>query len=568
MAEDSLRLIKDIPDFGDLSFSYADPKKLAALSDKVVEDLSDIKHATKAQHDLIMLQQQILERQSESNYLKICSALQDSQVKSCESEHLSDQFSNSWEVHKAKSKVYEALSFYTYDLLNQSPEDRDLASRAWRWSKFEKLVPQDLFRHETQLKKKISQMRPRNYRLLKKQGLNYYPKDAGSEEKREIFFNDLKKELLSNAQESQQYIVDLFNLRQQIAKACGFSSYSEYHEARRGKRSFSRLQERTFINEYVKLFSPLREEVNRLREGRLSRNLSTWSDYFLLSRQGQQPLNLTRAEMQEKLQLTLAKVLGNSDHFLLHLINKGYVSFESEVFEELGSSSLLVSIPAAFLALDFDSPFDSVAHTFYAVGEALADISTMLNYHMIGSSSQDAYSKALSGLCFLVLSEEFAEDFYINNAEYAYDLAWTELFLKSFINLAIYEMENFLYSQTEFIDSSDVSRAWRRILAVYLPDLDFKDKALSDLDLLWQYFLSYRTEAYQSLSEVLALVTVLAEQPKRLASSVLSHKLNTYLLTNPGSDIEERLKIGQLSLPYAERSLEAAAFALCDILEL
>lgn len=570
MTQAASELPREIPDFSQLDFKLLPTADFAALTRELAQQFSRQEEAESTKEKLLLIHEQILLRQSLVAYRKIEEALgQENTGSESGLRETKDQLTACLnESHSAKSLVYEAVATVPLESMEASPEDQDLASRAWRWRKFEQPVPAELFQREQELKQAISGLCPRIYRILARQGLNYLPQDQGSEEKREIFFQAFKQELAAKADEREHLLLELFAVRSEIAHCCHYENYSAYHEARRGERSFSREQERSFIRAYLQQFGPLRDEVNRLREQRFARELSRWQDFFLISPKGQVPWNLKQDEAIKRFNESLVDLTGHDDHILLSLLRQGYVSYRGELNEELSSSTLLPSVPSAFLCLPLDSPYRGLAHSFYACGEALADLSSLLNYHVLGASSQDAYSKAISGYCFLALSESLAGEFYPSNTEYAYDLCWTERFLASFWSLATYELEHHLYSQGEISSARDIDELWRRQLQTCLPGIDLELMDPEELRSSWHYALSLATEAYQTLAGPLAMVTVLAEQPRRHANSLLSTKLNSYLITNPGSKILARLSAAGLEAPIYDKSIEAAAFALCDILEL
>lgn len=570
MNQSASELPKDIPDFSKLDFELLPTADFAALTRELAQQFSHREEAESTKDKLLLIHEQILLRQSVLACHKIEQALDPKKAKA-ETESSAAKISLTAclnESHAAKSLVYEAVATVPLESMEASAEDQDLASRAWRWRKFEQAVPAELLQREQELKQAISSLCPRIYRILAQQGLNYLPQDQGSEEKREIFSQALKRELAAKAEDRERLLLELFSVRAKIAHCCCYENYSTYHEARRGERSFSRKQERSFLSSYLRQFEPLRDEINQLREQRFSRELSRWQDFFLISPKGQIPWNLSQADAIRLFNESLIDLTGHEDHILLSLLRQGYVSYQGNVHELLSSSTLLPSVPAAFICLPLDSPYRGLAHSFYACGEALADLSSLLNYHVLGASSQDAYSKAISGYCFFALSESLAGAFYPKNSEYAYDLAWTERFLASFWRLATYELEHYLYNQKELPTVEAIDAFWQQQLESYLPGINLDQIDPEELRLSWHYALSLATEAYQSLSEALALVTVLAEQPRRHANSLLSSKLNCYLMTNPGSKILARLNAAGLEAPIYDRSLEAAAFALCDILEL
>ncbi|MDO5015697.1 MAG: hypothetical protein Q4E09_01575 [Eubacteriales bacterium] len=570
MTQATSELPRDIPDFSQLDFQLLPTADFAALTRELAQKFSRQEEAELTKEKLLLIHEQIQLRQSLVAYREIEEALgQEKTGPEPELKIAKEQLTDCLnESHSAKSLVYEAVATVPLESMEASPEDQDLASRAWRWRKFEQPVPAELFQREQELKQAISGLRPRIYRILARQGLSHLPQDQGSEEKREIFFQDLKQELADKAEERERLLLEIFAVRAEIAHYCSYQNYSTYHEARREERSFSREQERSFVRSYLQQFGPLRDEVNRLREQRFSRELSRWQDFFLISPKGQVPWNLKQDEAIERFNEALVDLTGHDDHILLSLLRQGYVSYLGEVNEELSSSTLLPSVPAAFLCLPLDSPYRGLAHSFYACGEALADLSSLLNYHVLGASSQDAYSKAISGYCFLALSEILAGEFYPSNTEYAYDLSWTERFLASFWSLATYELEHHLYSQEKISSARDIDELWRQQLAIYLPEINLELMKPEELRWSWHYALSLATEAYQTLAGPLGMVTVLAEQPRRHANSILSTKLNNYLITNPGSKILARLSAAGLEAPVYDKSIEAAAFALCDILEL
>lgn len=556
----------EIPTFSEVAFQIISEPDFARLTEELQAGFQARTSPGDMSRLLLSLQDQMRERQSQVAYTRIKTAL------TGEPSVTSDQQETDLLIplRKAKSSLYEAIAQFPPETLDQSDEDRDLRFRSWRWQHFERQVPQLLQAEERRLKRALRELQPRLYPLRQKYFLGA---DMAWDHKqaapmRQAFLRDLKAHLRADADQKSELFSALFNNRRKIAQACGYANFSDYHEARRGKRSFSRREEADFLETYIRYFTPLGEELARLRDQRFAARLREPDQYFLISPQGQLPLAVAASKAGDLFQQSLGKLTDHPDHYLIRLLQQGYVSYRGEVAELLGPCTLLEAIPAAFLALSLDDRFASVPQAFYDTGVALAAISTMLNYHTLGASRQDAFSMACSGYVFQALSLPVLGNFYENHAEIAYDEAWYRSLLLSFLRIAIYRLENEMSHQDNEIHWQDVSGIWREVLTTSLPFVDFSHTSDEDFRLMGHFLLSYHLESYQSLASVLALVTILAEQPRRASSRRIMGKLNNYLLYNPGSSIYERLKAADFHDPCKTDVVERAAFSLSDILEL
>ncbi|MDO5033422.1 MAG: hypothetical protein Q4D97_01120 [Eubacteriales bacterium] len=563
----SLALLADIPRFSELSFDSCPEAELAELIQDVQELIAQEKGAEEAARSLLSFQQILLSQQSQQNYQRIIQALRTS-VGSPGPEATTETLSP-LRLAEAKGKVYRAIANYPYEAMKGSASDMDLWSRAWRWSRFEELIPVELWDRESYLVTALQNLKPSLRAIWQEVNQSGLPPDAGiAQEDRLAFFHALLAKLQEEAAARTQLSLELLAVRQQIAKLSGFANYSDYHEARRGKRSFGRKAELNFIKDFRSHFLPLWQEFKELKIYRWGEEAGSWLAYPTLSQYGQVPLSLDLAKIEAKFASSLAELTGHPQHFLLNLIEKGYVSYDSGVREKLGQSScLLMSVPASFLALPLDGQ-QALTRTFLDTGSALADISAMLNYHSLGSSRQDAFSKQVSAYLFLVLAKEELPGYYGENADLAWDMEWVRQLQESFLQSFYYLWENRLYHLQTRPNVIQLRKGFQQLLAEELDFIGLPSFSEDILDLLWPYVFSLNLEAYQSLAPVLAWVTILAAHPQRLSSSLFSHKLNNFLLTNPGGAILDRLQEADLPSPFSQGVLKKASFSLCDLLQL
>lgn len=567
MDDQSLALLGDIPRFSDLSFAPCPEDHLLQLTKDIQALISQEKGGEEAARSLLSFQQILLNQQSQVNYQRICQALQGEQAES--SQALPADADTSLPFSQAKATVYRAIANYPYEAMEGSAEDMDLWSRAWRWSRFEELIPASVWDRERKLVQALQGLNPSLLSLWQEVNQSAFPPDAqAAHEDRVVFFQALLQQLKQEGPERSKLCLELLTLRQQIAKTTGFAHYSDYHEARRGKRSFGRKAELNFLQNFRSHFLPIWQEFKRQKDYRLGIGLDPWLDYFALSQYGQVPLVLEGSDLRDQFIASLASLTGHPQHFLLSLMDKGYISHDSFVRDRLGTpSSLLMSVPASFLALPLDGK-RPLTQSFLDTGYALADISAMLNYHSLGSSRQDAYSKQLSAYIFLVLARRELAKYYGENADLAWDMAWAQQLQLSFLYGFFYMWENRLYHMSGRLDPLRMRQAFQKILTNQLGFLDLPQFSDESLDLLWPYVFAYNLEAYQSLAPVLSLVTILALHPQHLSPSLLSSKLNNFLLTNPGGAILDRLQEASLPDPFSQVSLQKASFSLCDLLAL
>lgn len=562
MPDEKKDILHDIPFFDELEFPEVRPGELIVMAEKIAAELGRLSDPSGVKGNLLTFQQKILEGHSFLAYEKIAKAM--AKEGRSGATFLED------EIHVAKSIVYEAIAEFPYESMSSSSEATDLWSRSWRWKQFEKNVPEGLLRKEAKLKQEIISLRPNPMSILSEIGGEKMALDSSiADEKRHIFCNRIFYALEKSSDKREQLLLELFNVRREIAIASGYQSYSDWHEARRGKRSFNRREEEGFVTYYVAHFRDILEEVQGLREARWLRVFDTFEELFLLAPQGQVPMACAENKIKEKMMAGIEKITSHREHFLISLIEKSYASSDPIVCEILGETAILLpSVPACYLCLAVVDEYTPITQLFYKSGEALADLSAMLNYHVIGSSNQDAFSKAVSGFSFLSLSFHSLEDFYEEASDLAYDYEWSRQLILTFLNIAIYSLENSLYKINGKLSTKLVTDLWNEIVQEVFPFIVLDDEQGKHSRLIWQYLLSYSIDPYQSLAQVLAFVTVLAEGPRRLSRSVLSSKLNQFLLTNPGGAIVERLKTADLRLAYEPETIHKAAFAICDILEL
>ncbi len=562
MPDEKTDILHNIPSFDELSFPEVQPGELIVRAEKIAQELRGLSEPAGVKSDLHTFQQKILEGHSFLAFEKIAKA-------TAKEDRPGTTFLEE-EIHVAKSIVYEAIAEFPYESMAASSEATDLWSRSWRWKQFEKNVPEGLLRKEAKLKQEIMALRPNHTNILSELAGEIMALDSSiADEKRHIFCNRIFYALEKSSDRREQLLLELFNVRREIAIASGYQSYSDWHEARRGKRSFNRREEEGFVTYYVAHFREILEEVQDLRETRWSRIFDTFEELFLLAPQGQVPMACTEDDIKEKMIAGIEKITSHREHFLISLIEKSYASSDPRICEALGETAILLpSVPACYLCLAVMDEFTPITQLFYKSGEALADLSAMLNYHVIGSSNQDAFSKAVSGFSFLSLSYHILEDFYEEASDLAYDYEWSRQLIMTFLNIAIYSLENSLYKINGKLSTKLVTDLWKEIVQEVFPFIVLDDEQDKRSRLIWQYLLSYSIDPYQSLAQVLAFVTVLAEGPRRLSRNVLSTKLNQFLLTNPGGAIVERLEAADLRLAYEPETIHKAAFALCDLLEL
>ncbi len=567
MEDKSLAMLADIPRFSDLSFAPCPEAELVQLTSDIQALISQERGAEQAARSLLSFQQILLTKQSQVNYARICQALKPDQRQ--EANKVLEGACPSLRLAEAKGAVYRAIANYPYEAMEGSAEDMDLWSRAWRWSRFEELIPVKVWDRENDLVQALQALKPSALSIWEEVNQSGFPGDALiAHDDRLAFFQAFIRKLRKDHAERTQLCLELLAVRGQIAQDTGFANYSDYHEARRGKRSFGRKAELNFIKDFRTHFLPIWQELKELKDYRLGLAAEAWLDYPVLSQHGRIPLISEGPELKQQFASSLAELTGHPQHFLLNLIDKGYISYDSLVRESLGTpSSLLMSVPASFLALPLDGR-RPLTRSFLDAGYALADISAMLNYHSLGSSRQDAYSKQLSAYLFLVLAQKELPAFYGENADLAWDMEWAQQLQMSFLRCFCYVWENRLYHMQGRLNALRLRQAFKQTLANQLGFIGLPTFSDEILDLLWPYIFSLNLEAYQALAPVLALVTILAVHPQHLSRSLLSSKLNNFLLTNPGGAVLDRLNEAALPAPFGQDSLKKASFSVCDLLEL
>lgn len=568
MPKEQIDFAGDFPDFAELDFSTEGERNLLSLAEEVSENVVSRKEAHTTAESLLVFQEEMHKQQSISAYHTLTKYIQGSEP-SIKASVKQELLPREVEISQAKAIVYKAIATYSYEEMSGSAEDLDLWSRSWRWKQFESPVDSKLFLVEKRLIQRLRALcPPLNYFKAQAPRLNVaWDSRRAIDARRELLFHFVSY-LKKAAEQREKLAIALLVVRREIAKQAGFPNFSDYHEARRGKRSFARADERQFVRHFKQIFDPVYLAVQDLREQRWGRALRRFEDVFLISPQGQVPLQVSPEESALLLRKVIGQILGE-EHFLSNLMDKHYLSLQSDIRQKWGESSCNLSyLPASFLMLSLDDKYSSMPQVFLDCGRALADISTMLNYRSLGASNQDAFSKHLSAYSFLFLAVPHLPEFYEGNAETAYDYAWTLEAIKALVDLSAYCFEDTLYSMQESYSSSRIIEVFRSCLAEYIPQSDISEAEEELLYLLWPYFLSKYSNAYSSLAQVMAMMSILAEQPQRRSSNLLFAKLNAYLVTNPGSAIEERLTTAELLNPLLPQTMNKAAFALADILAL
>lgn len=153
-------------------------------------------------------------------------------------------------------------------------------------------------------------------------------------------------------------------------------------------------------------------------------------------------------------------------------------------------------------------------------------------------------------------------------ATLAQDLCWLRILMRLPLHMALFEMEDRIYSASDAKDLRTFQEEWTALRERWMPDLRIPNDGYFSANLGWMYFLSGREEAFSDLNLPMALVAVLSTKQAGRDTRGLSSVFNAMLLTNPGSPLRERLHLSGVGNPLQEDKLQKAAFMVCDLLEL
>lgn len=567
MAAELKTVLPTIPLFQDLVETRPDPDSLLESAEEAARSLLNRKDPVEARNAMLAFQQRLLEWQTCANFEKVMRA-RGQQTEEMKAERL--YFSKYLNVpHEAENLFYNALLRSPYERMAHAESDRDLWARARNWRKFEERVPVGLFAREKELKQRLLLLKPSFYNLADEVSAGKELLIRESSELRTELLRVLCEDLHAQSDARTEAFLELFAVRREIARSCSFENYADYSAARKENRSFSRQEYLTFVSAFRHRFQSIIQEIIHQRNRRFGVELRRMSDYFLLAPQGEPILQITQNETIRIFKEILNKLLGEEGNIISVLLEKGYVNYSPGISDRLSQAAVLFpSQPAAFLNLPLQNELIPAVHLFLQSGEALADISAMLNYHILGSAKQDDFTRKISSLFFLRLAGEKLDLLYGPNSELAQDLRWLQMMIKIPLNLALFEMEDRVYSSSEVPDLKELKREWSALRARWMPDLILPNDGYFSDNLGWMYFLSGREEVFSDISLPLALVSVLSTDQVGRDKRGLSSVFNSMLLTNPGSPIQERLQTSGVGNPMLHHKMQKAAFMICDLLEL
>lgn len=565
MSRKSRQILPQIPSFEELSFRQPDPQALLTAAEEAAASLQAGKDPERIKMQMLSFQQLLLYWQSAKRFEQLKS------VTAGKSAARSPFFeTHAYVPAKGKAVLFRALLNSPYEGVEHSGEDREIWSEAWRWSRYEDPVPEAILIRERDLGRRLKVLCPSLIDIAERSeihSLSFW--SEASENDRYRFGMLLGETLEQDSREREELLLELFAVRREIARYCGFPNYSDYHAARRGRRDFSRREERRFIQLYRKHMIPVVQEILSLRSKRFNRSVDSYFDLGVLLPQGDPPLKCQKDEFLSLMLETLEDLTGDKDHLLLDLLRKGYVSFDARAAEKIKKSGVLLpSIPSAFLLLPIEAPFFSISGAILACGNALAEVSAMLNYHILGASEQDSLSKAISSFYFLALSQKRLDLFYDNASVLALDIEWSRQLMRQPFDLAVYEMEERIYTSGSKLSIRDFNYHWSEMHERWFPWLADSSVPYFTHQNGWQYLLSLQNGPYTSLASSMGMLSVLAEHPARVKSRQLINTLNRYLLTNPGSPVHERFEASAVSSPVRSETIRKAAFSACDLLGL
>lgn len=558
-----------LPLFSDLRIQLPDAERILQTGEEVAASLALTQYPERTRYALLTFQQLQLDLESAENLQRVQKALgrdyvEDNTEEIPDQKALMDAFLAS---KTAIGLIYGALLKSPYDQLEHSAEDRDFWSQAWRWKQFISPIPVDEQLQDDALCKAIRES------YADKSGSFASSASEAAEEGHlppELSqFRDWSGSLMETADERTALYLELFELRRSQARRCSFPNYADYWAARRGKRSFGRREHRRFIHAFRSVFYPVFDEILRLREIRFQSKLSLPQDLLEWIPYDRIATVHSEETLRQLTIQSLQEITGQQKNYLTQLIERGYVSFDMEVHRRLSTAATLFpTLPGAFLSLPVLGGRGRESALFPALGEAMADVSAMLNYHILGSSPQDHFAKALSANLFLRLAKDSLEDFYHKEAGLRYDLEWLMRLMRLPFSLALYEFEERVYSSGSQLGVQELNRYWMELRRRWF---DFMPESEADFfrqGYGWQLLMKDPKLIFSGLDEAMAFVAAMSCRLHRERLDTITLRLNQFLLSNPGSPVHARLESSGIDDPSREFAIQKAAYAVCDLFQL
>lgn len=548
--------------FSELRIKYPQPEELLNSAEEAAAALRRAVDPDEIKLRILAFQQELLAWESAASLSRLKSA--EGQINPQEESFFVREAAI---PEQARAIFYRALLNSRYEHVEHSGEDRDLWSEAWRWSRFRDAVSPDTWAREAALERRLRDLCPECLHQSIQGGNAFFSLSELASRKQ--LSRELCDDLNEKKCEREALFLELIALRRELAGRCSYPHYSAYHAALRGRRDFSRREMRGFVQSFQHHFLPLYRELRRQRNLRLGTEIYRASDLLTLMDEADPAASLESSQLAPYLGRCLEIMSGEAQSFVAGLLDEGYVSFSPKTAAAFGEATVLFpSEPSAFFLLPAEEPFAPLSRTLFRLGEGLADVSAMLNYHVLGASRQDELTRKISACFFFFLSAERLVEAYGPRAELAEDLFLSRLFLILPLYFALFEMEERIFTTGAILSAKDLSREWMELCERWFPDLEEAEGEFLLQNEAWEILLPLTGGVYRSLALPMALVTVLAEHPFRQKQRHLAASLNGLLLSNPGSPVFERFKLADLSVPWDKACMQRAAFSLCDRLAL
>lgn len=567
MAERLRESLPSIPPFISLEMTEPSPERLSAAVDAACHALEQHAKPEESKRLLFVVQQQFMDWDSYQHYREIRAALHTDNEKLHSSRKALPAAGKM--RRQALARLYQAILDHGDGSWVDSPEDRDLWAHTQRWKRYEKPLPEALREREETLLGELACLR-----ILPAELTMPGEKEAAfhaTAEEASLCAEAYATQFRSVRAAREEQLLDLLETRRQLAQTAGFACYADYYQARRGKREWTLAEHDALISAWLPYLRPLYNEAETLRRERLGHTAFWLPEYLPLQREGE-PSCLCRGEERSVLfRKVLAGWLGSPDHFFLEMLDKGYYTVSAASADRLGASYVLLeAIPAVFLALPLASEERPLASSILSAGQGLAALSAMLNYHSLGASPQDHFSTELSAYALLSIAAPEYPRFYGEEAALALDSSYLRLLLQMPWQIARYGLERWAYTQQDLLSGEALEKVWQELYQRFLsgPEEDPESRAFFLRDGGWAWAFPDADPPYASLLSLEALLTVEALLPHHAPAGRLARILNAYLLTNPGSPLEERLQRAGFPHWQEARMLEKAAFSLMDRLAL
>ncbi len=315
-------------------------------------------------------------------------------------------------------------------------------------------------------------------------------------------------------------------------------------------------------------FMPLFDEIRKLRNQRFNLDETAFYDEYKLSRKNPVFLLDPALDKEKTMRQAISNILGGKDSFVFEMIEKGYWNADGGLQRNFKNNVVLLPVwNILYLLLSFSDDYFNLEDDFFLIGEALSDLSGMVNMKGITTYEQSGLIRKVSGYALQFLSRRQMHLFAGEDAELFNDLTLSNELMKIPQALAVDTFESTIYEQNT-MDKIDLSALWKQIEKNYHLDFRYLADGFFSEGHCWQLNRDLYLNPFSSLEQAMALIVVLAEQPHKDRHNVLEQKLNALLTSNTDLPFLKRLTTSGFASPFELNTVRKAAFAACDVLRL